>query len=157
MNLIHTEIDVHAPVERVWQVLTDFVSYPKWNPFIRAIKGDLKAGAHLEMTSQFFNAKMMKFRSKVLRVEPNRELRWLGHFLLPHVFDGEHYFLLEPLGRDQTRLVHDEIFSGLLVPCFGKRLNRETRLGFEEMNRALKTRAENGTQCEPTEGDLTPF
>ena len=143
MILIHTEIDIDAPVERVWQVLTDFASFPQWNPFIRAIEGELCPGSRLKMTTQFFNSRQMNFRSRVLRVEPNRELRWLGHFLLPYIFDGEHIFLLEPIEPGRSRLVHDEIFSGLLVPLFSKRLNRETRQGFEDMNRALKARAES--------------
>jgi hypothetical protein len=153
MNLIHTEIDINAPVERVWQVLTDFASFPQWNPFIRAIKGDLKPGSRMDMTSQFFKSREMNFRSTVLRVEPNRELRWLGHFLLPHIFDGEHYFLLEPLETGRTRLVHDEIFSGLLVPFFSNRLSQETRRGFEEMNRALKARVEKGEPTCPASRD----
>ena len=32
---LHSEIEINAPVERVWEVLTDFASYPRWNPFIR--------------------------------------------------------------------------------------------------------------------------
>ena len=35
------------PPERVWAVLTDFDSYPKWNPFIHSISGDLRVGGHL--------------------------------------------------------------------------------------------------------------
>jgi uncharacterized membrane protein len=37
MKQLHTEIDVEAPAERVWEVLMDFASYPQWNPFIRNI------------------------------------------------------------------------------------------------------------------------
>lgn len=153
MNHIHTETVINAPVERVWQVLTNFAEFPRWNPFIRAIGGDLKPGARLDMTTQFFNSRKMNFRSTLLRVVPNRELRWLGHFLLPHIFDGEHYFLLEPLEPGRTHLVHDEMFSGLLVPFFSRRLTRETRQGFEEMNRALKARAEDL----PRRNECLPF
>jgi carbon monoxide dehydrogenase subunit G len=29
---LHTEIDINAPDDRVWQLLTDFISYPQCKP-----------------------------------------------------------------------------------------------------------------------------
>ena len=86
----------------------------------------------------------MTFRPKILNAEPNRELRWLGHLFVPGLFDGEHSFTIEPLGHARVRFVQREIFRGLLVPLFSRGLDRDTRRGFEEMNRALKERAEAG-------------
>ncbi len=34
MKVIHTEIEINAPAEAVWRVLTDFAAYPEWNPFV---------------------------------------------------------------------------------------------------------------------------
>jgi uncharacterized membrane protein len=34
MKEIHTEIEINAPAEKVWRVLTDFAAYPEWNPFV---------------------------------------------------------------------------------------------------------------------------
>jgi hypothetical protein len=79
----------------------------------------------------------------VLTVEPERELRWLGHLLVPGLFDGEHIFTIEPSGPDKIRFVQREIFTGLLVPLFARGLDTDTRRGFDEMNRALKERAEH--------------
>ncbi|MEE8605554.1 MAG: SRPBCC family protein [Candidatus Aminicenantaceae bacterium] len=49
MKEIHTEVEIHAPSEHVWQILTDFRSFPEWNPFIQRIKGEMKKGKHLEV------------------------------------------------------------------------------------------------------------
>jgi uncharacterized protein YndB with AHSA1/START domain len=49
MNQLHTEIEIDAPAERVWGVLTDFASYPQWNPFIRSISGEPNIGGRLEV------------------------------------------------------------------------------------------------------------
>jgi hypothetical protein len=87
-------------------------------------------------------AKGMTFRPKVLKAEPNRELRWLGHFLIPGLFNGEHIFTIEPLEAGRVRFVQRELFTGLLVPLFARWLGKDTRRGFEEMNQALKLRAE---------------
>ncbi|MCZ6676917.1 MAG: SRPBCC domain-containing protein [Candidatus Poribacteria bacterium] len=142
MKELHTEIEIQAPPERVWQLLTDFADFPQWNPFIRRISGEAKAGARLEVHIQPSGAKGMTFRPKVLRLEPNVELRWLGRLLIPGLFDGEHIFAIEPLGADKVRFVQREIFKGVLVPLFASQLDTDTRRGFEEMNQALKTRAE---------------
>ena len=84
----------------------------------------------------------MTFRPTVLKAEPNRELRWLGHLLISGLFDGEHSFTIEPLGESRVRFTQREVFTGLLVPLFARGLDTDTWRGFEEMNLALKARAE---------------
>ncbi|HLE55364.1 MAG TPA: SRPBCC domain-containing protein [Thermoplasmata archaeon] len=63
---------------------------------------------------------------------------------IPGLFDGEHIFEIEPAGAGRTRFVQREVFRGLLVPVLARSLDRDTKRGFEEMNRALKMRAELG-------------
>ena len=142
MKELRTEIEIQASDERVWQLLTDFASFPQWNPFIRRASGEAKAGARLEVYIQPSGARGMTFKPTVLKAEPNRELRWLGRLLMPGLFDGEHVFTLEPLGTNRVRFTQREVFTGLLVPLFARGLDTDTRRGFEEMNRALKARAE---------------
>jgi hypothetical protein len=141
MRELQTSIAIDATPERVWEILTDFDSYPDWNPFIRSTRGKAEAGAKLENRLEPHGGRAMMFKPTVLVAEPVRELRWLGRLLLPGVFDGEHIFRIEPLERGRTRFVQAERFSGVLVPLFGKNLER-TRRGFEAMNEALKQRAE---------------
>jgi hypothetical protein len=142
MKQLHTEIEISAPAERVWELLTDFASYPQWNPFIRNISGQPAPGERLEVRLEPPDGRAMTFKPKVLRAEPNRELRWLGHLLLPGVFDGEHSFTIEPLEDNRVRFIQREAFKGLLVPLFARSLESNTQRGFEEMNHALKERAE---------------
>ncbi len=142
MKELRTEIEINATAERVWQVLTDFASFPEWNPFIRRASGEARPGARLEVFIQPTGANGMTFRPTVLRAEQNRELRWLGRLLIPGLFDGEHIFTIESLGENQVRFVQQEKFRGLLVPLMARGLDRDTRRGFEEMNQAIKERAE---------------
>jgi hypothetical protein len=142
MKQLHTEIEIDAPAKRVWELLTDFASYPQWNPFIRQISGRLAPGEHLRARLEPPGGRAMTFKPKVLRAEPNRELRWLGHLLLPGVLDGEHSFTIEPLEENHVRFVQREAFKGLLVPLFARSLESNTQRGFEEMNHALKELAE---------------
>ena len=142
MKELRSEIEIQAPAERVWQLLTDFASFPQWNPFIRKASGSIQVGERLEVNIQPSGASGMTFRPTVLKAEPNRELRWLGHLLISGLFDGEHSFTIEPLGESRVRFTQREIFTGLLVPLFARGLDTDTRRGFEEMNQALKARAE---------------
>lgn len=87
----------------------------------------------------------MTFKPTVLVADRHRELRWHGRLLVPGLFDGEHYFLIEGKAVGLTRLVHGEKFSGLPVAMARSTLDKGTRDGFIVMNKALKTRAETGT------------
>lgn len=142
MKEIRTEVEIDAPAERVWQVLTDFGSFPGWKPFIRRAEGEARAGAELRVHLQPASGRGMTFKPTVLRAEPPHELRWLGRLGIPGLFDGEHIFTIEAAGADRALFVQREVFRGILVPLMARGLDRDTRRGFEEMNRALKARVE---------------
>jgi hypothetical protein len=138
---IETEIEIDAPAARVWSILTDFARMPTWNPFIRSASGNLTRGARLSIYVEPPGKRGMRFEPTVLLVRHERELRWLGHLLFTGIFDGEHYFLLEPIENNRTRLRQGETFSGLLVGFLGGTLSA-TEAGFKAMNTALKRQAE---------------
>ena len=134
---IKTSILISASAQKVWEILTDFKSYQNWNPFILSAEGELKAGEKLKI-----NANGMKFRPEILVCKENMELRWLGKLLFGGVFDGEHSFQIEDNNNGTVTFKHEEKFSGFLVRPFSKKLDRETRPGFEAMNEKLKALAE---------------
>ncbi|MDN3676077.1 SRPBCC domain-containing protein [Flavobacterium paronense] len=139
---IKTEIVINAKPEKVWAILTDFKSYPNWNPFIKSIIGDVKVGNKITARIEPPKAKGMTFKPKVLTYETNKELKWLGHLLLAGLFDGEHKFELIDNGNGTTTFKQSEKFKGILVPLFKKQLDNNTKKGFEAMNSKLKELAE---------------
>ena len=139
---LRTEIEIDAPAGRVWRLLTEFDAYPDWNPFLRRASGEVKEGARLEVYMQPSGGRGMTFRPTVIRAEPNREFRWLGHLGVSGLFDGEHSFVIEPLDGNRVRFVQSERFTGVLVPLMMLMIEKDTRRGFEEMNQALKERAQ---------------
>jgi hypothetical protein len=139
---LRSQIEIGASAERVWQVLTDFAAYPAWNPFIRRVNGRPEVDEQLVVRMRPSGAKGLTFRPTVMKVEPNRQLHWLGHLLVPGLFDGEHIFEIEELDRDRVLFIQREVFKGLLVPLLARSLDRDTQRGFEEMNRALREKAE---------------
>ena len=144
MRELHSEIEIDAPPERVWTVLTDFASYPEWNPFIRRISGELREGARLEVRIEPPGARGTNFKPTVRAVERNRELRWLGRLLVPGIFDGEHSLLIERQEGGRSRFVMSERFTGILVGLLKGTVDK-TAVGFEQMNAALKARVEQSS------------
>lgn len=134
---IKTAIEINAKPEQVWNILLDFESYPKWNPFISAITGNAEEGAYLSVAIG-----NMTFRPQVLQNKKPSEFRWLGHLWFKGLFDGEHVFKITQLTENKILFEQNEHFKGILVPFFKSKLNKETKQGFEAMNKALKGRSE---------------
>ena len=124
---VQTQVDIDAPPERVWAVLTD-VERQAWNPFLREIRGEVREGARLLVRLGPPGGKANTFKPVVTRAEPGRALSWLG-----------------TLGAGRTRLHHGETFGGVLVPLLRRSLDTDTRRGFEAMNEALKVEVERGS------------
>jgi hypothetical protein len=138
---IRSEIEIAASAATVWGVLTDFAAYPEWNPFMLSVAGELTQGKQISVTMQPPGHGASTFRPTLLSVEAGRGFRWRGHLVVPDLFDGEHVHEIEVLGPQRTRYVQREQFRGVLVPFVGG-MFRDTPRGFEEMNAALKVRAE---------------
>ena len=142
MKEIRTEIEIIASAGHVWKILTDFRSFPEWNPFIRRIEGETHKGTRLNVYLQLPGKKEMKFRPKVLSVDPEKEFRWIGHLVIPGIFDGEHIFSIEPLSENNILFVQKEKFTGILASLFLRSIEDATIQGFNGMNQSLKLRAE---------------
>ena len=143
MKSLHTELVIDASVDKVWQVLTEFSAYPVWNPFIKEFRADPALGSRFKVVLQLPDSKPMTFKPKCLALDQKKEFRWLGHLIIPGLFDGEHFFKLKELEGGKTKFVQGENFQGILVPMFWKKIKGKTILGFERMNTALKNRAES--------------
>ena len=141
MKEIVTEINIAAAPSRVWKVLTNFEKYSIWNPFMTKVSGRAVEGEKLEVTLPNPQGGTMVISPTILRVEDEKELRWLGR-TEGDTFNGEHSFILEPTGQGNVRLIHSEKFTGSKVAMLEGWLDTSVRNHFEEMNRALKDRAE---------------
>jgi hypothetical protein len=143
---LQAEIEIQASPERVWEVLTDFDTYPRWNPFMVQAEGRPAAGERLLVRMRPPGRRRpMAFRPQVVEATPGRRLRWLGRLLVPGLFDGDHSFTIEPSAPGRTRLVQHEAFRGLLAPLLLAVLAKPTLAGFQQMNQALKAQAEQAS------------
>lgn len=138
---INTEIIINASAETVWSILTDLAAYPQWNPFIIKIEGTLQKGNRLRNTLKNGN-KTIVFKPVIQEITPMVSFSWLGSLFVKGLFDGRHFFIIEPISPDQIKLIHGEDFSGILSTMILKKIGDDTRENFVRMNQALKERAE---------------
>jgi hypothetical protein len=153
MRELVTTIDIDAPPETVWRVLTDFERYDEWNPFLRVL-GRPNEGARLDVELRPPDGRPTKFKPTVVTSDHAREFRWQGHLVVPGLFDGEHRFVLEPRDEERgTHVVHAETFGGVLSGALFRFVGDQTEAGFHQMNEALKERAEASLAGTVSHGD----
>lgn len=139
---LSSEIRIAASPKRIWEILTDFAAYESWNRAIPSAKGEATAGTMLQVLIQWPGLKRSNYELAILAADPERELRWLGHFGVTGLMDGDHRFIIEADGTDGAKVTQTESFSGLLIPFFAPWLRDNVLSGFDQMNIALKMRAE---------------
>lgn len=147
---ITTEIIIHAPAKLVWSVITGLSEYGSWNPFLVRAEGEIRAGAILKTTMRNENS-TITFRPVVQQVKPPYYFDWIGHLFIPGIFDGHHYFRIEPLSNDQVKLVHGENFGGLLSTFIFRKIGSGTWNNFIRMNQAIKIESEKAFRGRRTE------
>lgn len=139
MREIRTEVEVAAPIEEVWRVVSDLRAYQQWNPFIPSFEGDPRANTRARMTAAIPGQKPRSTPVTILEVEAPRRLSWRGQLLAPWLFAGTHYLELTSAGAG-TRVVNREEFRGLLAPVLLRVLGAGLPTGYAAMNEALKRR-----------------
>jgi len=133
-------IEIDAPAERVWQVLTDFRRYPEWNPFMPRVAGEPAGRAELEVFVRPDGTRGFSLRPRIVTFRPPRELKWLAR--LPGLFVGEQRFVVEALDPARSRLIHEKRFRGLAVPFLRRMLDGPVKRSFDATGLALKQFAE---------------
>lgn len=139
---LKTQITINATPNKVWQVLTNFAAYGSWNPFIKSLTGNVAVGNRIAVLLQPEGQKGMVFKPKVLSYDANKRFSWLGNFIIPGLFDGEHIFELVDNGNGTTTFIQAENFKGILIPFLKKMIDGPTKHSFEAMNQKLKELAE---------------
>ena len=134
---IKTQIVISASPAKVWSVLTDFSSYPEWNPFVKSLTGTVAVGQKIKVALPGMN-----FTPLVLSFEANSHFSWQGHLFFKGLFDGLHSFEIIDNKNGTSTFIHSEKFGGILVPLFNRMLEKDTKPGFEQMNQKLKELAE---------------
>jgi uncharacterized protein YndB with AHSA1/START domain len=131
------EVEIAAPPEVVWDVLTGFEQWPEWNPEVKSMSID---GPVAPGTEFRWKAGPGTIVSTLEQVDPPGYIRWRGRTMS---IKAIHEWRLEP-SDGGTRVETDESFSGLLARLMRgslqKTLDRSLESGLEHLKRESERR-----------------
>lgn len=137
MKRYSTQIDIQAPPETVWQILTDAAHYADWDPNMIKLEGRIAQGEQLTIYTKL--APERAFKPIVSQFDAPRKMVWQSGMPLG-LFSGVRTFMLTPKTSGVSFEMSEE-FSGLLLPVFGGTIPDMNPI-FADFAQALKQRAE---------------
>lgn len=107
---VRTSIEINAPIERVWSILTDLPRWTEWNSAVTAIE----ASGPVAVGTTFRWRAGSTINSQVFRVTAPTLIAWSGRTM---GIDAVHVWRLSS-GRAGTIVTTEESFQSLLVRLF---------------------------------------
>ncbi len=141
-HTIRAEVEIDAPVARVWEILVDLDAYPEWNPFTPRLRSSLRVGEPVEMDVCLRPDRTTARVERVTACEPEARLCWDMKIVAPFLLAAERCQVLTPLAAHRTRYETADRFRGLLLPVMLWLYGDAVQRGFESVALALKKRAE---------------
>jgi len=105
------EKQIAAPLETVWNVLSDLPNWRSWNPDVQSmeVRGPIEPG-----TDFVWKAGGLTIRSQIQEVVPPARIAWTGRTM---TIRAVHTWVLEGHG-DSTLVRTEESFEGVLASVF---------------------------------------
>ena len=143
LHEVRTEIDIVATPEEVWAVLSDINSWHEWSPIINHSVGDAELGSKLSiiMIGERKYQDGPEYQPIITHINAPVYFHWRAEMLAGFVMTNDKVFELQATSNG-TRLVHKELFTGMLVPIFSNKFDENIPLMLNAMNQALKVRVE---------------
>ena len=143
MQEIKTEIEIAAPPSKVWSIIADINQWQEWSPIIKGSQGTASVGSELAITmiGKEEGKEGPRYNPVITDLEESKFLRWRAHMLAGFIFTNYKVLELEETSSG-TRLIHKELFKGLLAPIFCGQMEKGVPPMLNSMNQALKELAE---------------
>jgi uncharacterized protein YndB with AHSA1/START domain len=139
--VIDKTLDIAAPPEVVWEVLTDFPRYGEWNPFVVECRSTLVPGEAMDM-----RVKLVGF--------PQRQVEWMNEHVPGRRFAynmkpfplgalrSRRSHEVEPAGANRTRYRSSFRLEGWMMPLVRGLLGGRIEAGMRGMWEGVQRRAE---------------
>jgi hypothetical protein len=139
---IDETLEVRAPADLLWEVITDLDRYGEWNPFVVACRSSLRQGDPIEMKVQIFESFVQSQRETILDHVPGERLCYgLAPMPLGALASRRCHEVIDE-GPATSRYRSHFVLSGWLSPITRALLGSRLDHGFRSMTRALVQRAE---------------
>jgi hypothetical protein len=127
---------INAPIENIWQILTDINNWNSWNPNVSksALQGKLAPDSIFRWKSGGITIK-----SIIKEVEPYQRISWTGKAIGTQAI---HIWTLEPQGQG-VLVETSESFDGWLVRLFKSSMQKMLDTALESWLEHLKQKAES--------------
>ncbi len=139
-------VQINAPAETVWQVLTDFESYPDWNPFTVRAESSLEVGEPVVL--HIPRGKSMMKQSFILEVfDPPREIAWrLPKMIHKAFFNAYRVQKVVPINEKSCTYETSDTFDGWIAGKLYRAQSDWVQNNFRKLAAALKERSESQNQ-----------
>lgn len=129
------QLTIDAPVEKVWQVLTDIAEWPTWQKSVTQAKlhGTVKEGVRFN-----WKAGGLPFRSEVHTARHLSEFGWTGRTIGANAV---HNWTFRPQ-NGKTLLIVEESLNGILPRIFRHGFQKTLEQGMEATLKELATACE---------------
>jgi uncharacterized protein YndB with AHSA1/START domain len=144
---VRAEVEIDAPIERVWRILTDLEGYAAWNPFTPRVESTLRIGDPVHLHVRLVGARLMHRVETVTRNEPYT-LGWdmqMGGGVLLY---AERVQVLTALDENRTHYMTEDCFRGWLRPLVLALFGGGMQRGFRDCGLGLKKAAESAAREE---------
>jgi uncharacterized protein YndB with AHSA1/START domain len=105
-------VNIGAPPERIWEILTNAEDFPRWNSTVTSIEGPIALGQKLALKVPA--APKRTFTPKVTSFDANKSMVWSDG--MAPMFKGVRTYTLTPKDDGSTDFSMVEVFSGLMLP-----------------------------------------
>lgn len=139
--IIEQRIDIAAPAELVWQVLSDLPRYGEWNPFCIECRSSLRPGEPIDMKVKLMRRPQTQ-REWMLRYEAGRGFAYQMKPVPLGALSSLRFHELQVLDAQRTRYRSYFHLQGWLKPLVLALFRRQLQEGFTGMTQALRQRAE---------------
>ncbi len=139
MKRFATEIDIAAPPETVWRLLSDASRYPEWNPTVTRIDGSILLGQKITVHARISAGKAFPVRVNELTA-PSRMV-WVGGMPLG-LFRGTRTFTLDSPSGGTARFAMVEEYRGVMAGLIARSIP-DLQPEFDAFAEALKLAAES--------------
>jgi hypothetical protein len=104
-------INIQAPPQRIWALLTNAGDFPRWNSTVKSIEGKIAAGQTIKLRAKI--APERTFNLTVSEFVPEQRMVWSDGNLM---FKGVRTYTLAPKADGSTDFTMAEVYNGLMLP-----------------------------------------